>query len=358
MSNSTKPNNSIQLLAKSILLSIVCFSGLLAAIGNWRPSIAQVVDWCSQPGILWCTSHEEPEFSIGQNLASSGYSGSGTTGWYASGGFIDRNESEYPANLRGTTPFLDALAAKITQATTAIPARSGETSTKRYLSFSLNTNYNQSPPKYNEGIFLSRPISSGTSNLITAYPNGLYYSAWLYFPQNYEATNSGNDTMMVMEFMSNGSTVYSPTTSLWIVPWSIHLQKKPNSSNMGFRVDEWSGTFITTTTPYTHHFNVNGPNVSLNRWVHLEVFYQYKPVTGTVNMGSYYRGGGEGKVIVFQDGNEIYRFENVATRNFTTTQTVEKWMITAYANTVSPNPFQFYVDDVAISTVRLGLFGN
>lgn len=64
-------------------------------------------------------------------------------------------------------------------------------------------------------------------------------------------------------------------------------------------------------------------------------------------------GGGEGQVIVFQDGKEIYRFEKVATTNFTTTQTIEKWMITAYANTVSPNPFQFYVDDVTISTIRL-----
>lgn len=59
---------------------------------------------------------------------------------------------------------------------------------------------------------------------------------------------------------------------------------------MGFRVDEWSGTFVTTTTPSTHHFNANGPDVPLNKWVHLEVFYQYKPVILQVNMGSYYRG--------------------------------------------------------------------
>lgn len=58
-----------------------------------------------------------------------------------------------------------------------------------------------------KGFFLSRPISGSGVNLINAYPNGLYYGAWLYFPQSYEATYSGNDTMMVMEFMSNGKTV-------------------------------------------------------------------------------------------------------------------------------------------------------
>lgn len=85
-------------------LSIVTSSALIALlvkIGGWQPGFAQVVDWCSQPNILWCSSFEETSsdgnvFTYTLNLPTGNSTYGGQYGWYASpGGFVDRNDEQY-----------------------------------------------------------------------------------------------------------------------------------------------------------------------------------------------------------------------------------------------------------------------
>ena len=127
------------LFASSILVLIVITQ-------NPKSSFAQVTDWCSQPGILWCTSHEE--FAIDTNLPRGSnygaYPYTNDPSWYAratpdtSGGGVDRNDDQY-TSWPTVEPIRTGLPAKIVAVSTSVPARSGETTGKRYLELNADT---------------------------------------------------------------------------------------------------------------------------------------------------------------------------------------------------------------------------
>lgn len=137
----------------------------------------------------------------------------------------------------------------------------------------------------------------------------------------------------------------------WRVPFAIHLQGRPNNQ-MAIRVDDWSAS-LSSNESYSNTvvptYDANVPNVPISKWVHIEVFYKFGDLTNVVNN----RGQGTGQVIVFQDGKEIYRFDNTATKPQSGANSYN-WVVTSYAYKPNPAEFHFYVDDAAISTVRLG----
>lgn len=360
------------------MLTIAAMLALLMAMGGWQTSFAQVTDWCGQPNILWCSSFEETNggnsvFGYGVNLPT-GNSYNGNYGWYQSpGGFVDRNDSQYNAGVNVTA----GLSATIKEASTTIPARSGEINTKRFVDLNADTTFaisNINPSLYpneidrNAGIFLSRKTEGGGITLTSSFTQGLYYSSWYYFPRAYSSTTTANNNLMVMEFMvqsdEDPNNQNNPTT--WRRPWTIHLQGK-SGGKMSLRVDEWSGTLLppkingipnpiyTSRQSALIQHNSSPLDVPINKWVHLEVFYKYAPYTGEVALSNSYRGvSNGGQVIIYQDGVEIYRFDNVATAISTTDTLVSNhWIVTAYAHKSEPRNFNFYVDDSAISTVRL-----
>lgn len=176
-------NRQYSTILKSIILAVSILIGLTTMLSGWQPSFAQVTDWCSQPGLLWCTSHEE--FNVGDNLNTGSNFGGQYISWYSgtaqtTAGYVDRNDYNYPNPPYSPQDVLNNLPATITQASTVIPARSGETSAKKFLSLWNNTSFGQpsDPTKqFSSGIFLTRKLIGGLQNYMNDYPNGLYYSA-------------------------------------------------------------------------------------------------------------------------------------------------------------------------------------
>jgi hypothetical protein len=58
-----------------------------------------------------------------------------------------------------------------------------------------------------------------------------------------------------------------------------------------------------------------------------------------------------GKIIVWQDGVEIFNLSNITT---SLADNTVLWSVNNYTDTLTPNPYTIYVDDIAISRERLG----
>ena len=70
-----------------------------------------------------------------------------------------------------------------------------------------------------------------------------------------------------------------------------------------------------------------------NEWVHLEIFLR--------ESASF-----DGQIIVWQDGVEILRQDNVKTRY---PYMGDEWSIASYAGSISPSPATIYFDDATIA---------
>ena len=162
----------------------------------------------------------------------------------------------------------------------------------------------------------------------------LYYGAWFYVPQIYTM-----DWWFIDDFKSRSCNTCNPDPF-----WFIQVAKRPNG-NMYCRLIWWYGPWPGGTMEGPHQGEFGGrtyeqtlKDLPTNQWVHLEIFLSQSASFG-------------GQIVVWQDGVEILRQDNVKTRY---PFMGDEWSIASYAGSISPSPATIYFDDATISTGRVG----
>jgi hypothetical protein len=147
-----------------------------------------------------------------------------------------------------------------------------------------------------------------------------YYSAWYYIPSNvrpigywnlwqWKSTNDGNSDNSQRIF-SVGARVQGNGLGLYMV------QRLPNGENFNY-------------------YQVR--NIPLDQWFHIEGYYQQALEPA-------------GQVIVWQDGEEVFRVDNAQT---VLSDLSVDWSVNNYSDQIMPSPCTIYVDDIAIGKQRI-----
>jgi hypothetical protein len=161
-----------------------------------------------------------------------------------------------------------------------------------------------------------------------------YYGAWFYFPRTYTF-----DWWFLDQFKSRSCSTCDPDPF-----WFVQAAKRGNG-NMYLRLIWWYGPWPGGTVEGPHAGEFGGRtyeqtlrDLPTNQWVHIEIFLRQSASFG-------------GQIIVWQDGVEILRQDNVKTRY---PFMGNEWSIGSYAGSISPSPSTIYMDDAIISTGRIG----
>jgi hypothetical protein len=145
-----------------------------------------------------------------------------------------------------------------------------------------------------------------------------YYSVWYYFPREY----SGMIWWNVFQWKSKlSSTVNDP---LWI----LNVDTRSDGS-MYFYLYDWINR---------RAYSQRVMNIPVGRWFQVEAYYQQ----ATDNTG---------RVTFWQDGTQIFDLSGIVTKR---PGDEIDWSVTNYTDNIDPPDAVIYVDDAAISTVRLG----
>lgn len=152
--------------------------------------------------------------------------------------------------------------------------------------------------------------------------DGLYYAAWLYFPEAYEPSDGWWN---VWQWKSE-----APDAEESDVMWVLDVWGDGESMHFRLR-DKIDGD----ATWYDQDSVVDIP---IGRWVHVEAFYLSAA-------------GEAGRVVVWQDGTEIFRIHDVRTIH---AGGDTRWSINNYTSSIQPDPAVLYADDAAIGTQRIG----
>jgi len=161
-----------------------------------------------------------------------------------------------------------------------------------------------------------------------------YYGAWFYFPRVYTA-----NWWFIDQFKSRSCSSCDPDPF-----WFVQVANRANG-NMYLNLVWWYGPWPGGTVEGPHAGEFGGrtyeqtiKDLPTNQWVHLEIFLRQ---SASFN----------GQIIVWQDGVEILRQDNVKTRY---PFMGDEWSLASYAGSISPGPATIYIDDATISTARLG----
>lgn len=162
-----------------------------------------------------------------------------------------------------------------------------------------------------------------------------YYSAWLYFPEQYTVDGWTN----IMQFKAKPFDKKSGGSELF---WALRLLNHDNGS-MYFQLqwdeqNQWAGP-TADGTPHTGvRYDQNITTIQPKQWTHVEMYLKQSSEF-------------DGQLIVWQDGVEIFNMTHIRTKM---PNGFNSWSVNSYGSTISPNPFTVYVDDVAVSTQRVG----
>lgn len=160
-----------------------------------------------------------------------------------------------------------------------------------------------------------------------ANPN-LYYSTWFYLPQTYTV----NGWVNWVQWKSRTATKNDPF-------WFLDVRNRADGS-MYFLLTWWNRLAIEG----PHQGESGGRtyaspiNIPVGRWFQLEARYI---CDGNFN----------GRVIIWQDGVQIFDQTNVRTRY---SDGNCEWAINNYGHNISPRPTVMYADDAQISQTRIG----
>ena len=171
------------------------------------------------------------------------------------------------------------------------------------------------------------------------YPDNLpktaYYSTWFYLPSAFSST--------WWNFMQWKRAYVRPGRSQWSDPVaSVNFEERPDTGAMyfslnykvgrdgGYKTDGW-GTIATAEI-----------DIPLRRWVHLECLYKWSTDKS-------------GAISCWQDGELLWTFDNLITEfDYGSARLPRQFAVNAYGHDISPSPYTIYIDDVAISSTRLG----
>jgi hypothetical protein len=146
--------------------------------------------------------------------------------------------------------------------------------------------------------------------------DALYYSAWYFIPQQVTV----NYWWGIMEWKSPGSFNHK---------FMLIVRNRPTGQmylTLERGMDSGGGAWSQSVK-----------NLPVGQWVHLETYY--KKATNT-----------SGRITVWQDGTQILDVGNVATSNSNDL----RWAVINYGQDTRRSNLRIFVDDVAISTRRLG----
>jgi len=139
----------------------------------------------------------------------------------------------------------------------------------------------------------------------------LYYSAWYFFPQQYEV----RDWWAIMQWKSPGSINGK---------FGLNVRNRPSGTmfvGLGRGQDSGGGFWSQSIV-----------DLPVGQWVHLEVYYEKAVDTS-------------GRVTVWQDGVRIINLPDVRTAN----SDQLSWSVINYGQGIVPSEVTIYVDDAAIS---------
>jgi hypothetical protein len=167
--------------------------------------------------------------------------------------------------------------------------------------------------------------SDGMDHTARAYrrtaPGPAYYSAWFYFNENHASFVWW--TTFLFRALTDPQNVETAVNL-----WDIGVERRPNG--------ELALLFFDHMTLADIHAPADNV-VPVGRWVHLEAYFEYAPPQST-------------HITIWQDGNQVMDLKNLGPASSDHLY----WAIGNGANGLAPPVSVIYVDDAAISTVRLG----
>jgi hypothetical protein len=150
-----------------------------------------------------------------------------------------------------------------------------------------------------------------------------YYSAWFYFP---ERVSTPGGWWNLLQFKSRTATANDAT-------WILNVGNRSDGS-MYFYPYYWLSDGPRAGETGKMGFAQPVANIPVGQWVNVEVFLKQS-------------GGHDGQIIVWQDGAEIFRLDNVRTRH---PDGNNEWSINNYASQLAPAVATVYVDDARVTT--------
>jgi hypothetical protein len=154
----------------------------------------------------------------------------------------------------------------------------------------------------------------------------LYFSTWYYIPQPYNVGGWSN----IWQWKSKNSAGLNEPF------FYLGLRNRPNGG-LYLRLEDHNGQ-DSCAGGQCSVWDQSLADVPIGKWFQIEGF-------------QHCAGDGSGHVTIWQDGVLIYEVTGQPTRY---ADGDCQWSVNAYGSQVTPTPFELYVDDAAISTVRIG----
>jgi hypothetical protein len=256
------------------------------AVGTGAASAASnsVTPAGTSPGILWSANHESGNFSE----------------WSADGGGMAQGFRNYVADTTGTVKV---------EVSTA-QAQSGTRSAR-----------------------LEMPQGTGNQAQLIRWRESqtnadLYYSVWLYFPQNIDTRGGGWFNLLQIHTKNGG----------WTIPIGIEVKTQANGTNTFFLHSPYSTTSAWNTGGMPYWEYTSTVPIPIGRWFNVELRFKRDPSQGVVQF--------------WQEGAQIFNVQNVQTTH--AGATYHEFYVNIYGLGISPSPTVIYVDNVTISRTRIG----
>lgn len=168
-------------------------------------------------------------------------------------------------------------------------------------------------------------------------PDEAYYSAWFYLPGPFKS--------QWWNFMQWKRSYQRPNGGSSDPVASVNFEERAGSDALYFALNYKVGNDGGYKTPGWGNVASSPIDVPLRQWVHLECKYRWSTVRN-------------GEITCWQDGQQIWSLTGIKTEfDYVGDAYPRQFSVNAYASEVSPAPYTFYLDDVAISLNRLGLGG-
>lgn len=158
-----------------------------------------------------------------------------------------------------------------------------------------------------------------------------YYSAWFYIPKKIAIGSNWN----IWQY--KGKAPATPTRS--DLYWKLDVRNRADGEMVAWLV--WKGDTVAGPTATdgmgAEIYQQTAVTVPAGRWFNLEVYLKQS-------------GAFDGEIQVWQDGVSLFHLANIRTKAPGGSQ---NWSVNNYGTDFSPSSISMYVDDAAISPVRI-----
>jgi len=183
----------------------------------------------------------------------------------------------------------------------------------------------RTPSKPTAGVRLFRWRESQDPKFLD---QGLYYSAWLFFPVQYQVTGQ---FWNVFQFKSKHPGSIDPF-------WFLSIGNRPSGA-MYLQLHWWNG--LRVEGPHQgesgfRKYEQTTMDLPVKQWIHIEFFMKQSAEFG-------------GRIRVWQNGISLFDQTDVKTKY---PDGDDQWAVANYSDGITPNPATIYIDDAVIATNR------